>query len=85
MAVVERAESDVVPELGVPLNSPVISQVNSLLHVTCRHREDGVIESSYGPISDGVTGSDGGGGKLISVGVVMMRRCEDELVAQQSQ
>jgi hypothetical protein len=29
-------------------------------------------ESSYGPISDGVTGSEGGGGRLISVGVVIL-------------
>lgn len=40
MAVVDNADSEVVPELGVP-----------------------------GPISDGVTDSDGGGGKLIRVGV----------------
>lgn len=26
-----------------------------------------------GPISDGVTGSEGGGGRLISVGVVILR------------
>lgn len=43
MAVVDNAESEVVPELGVP-----------------------------GPISEGVTGSEGGGGKLIKVGVVIV-------------
>jgi hypothetical protein len=51
MAVVDSAEKEVVPELGVP-----------------------------GPMSDGVTGSEGGGGRLISVGVVMMssmRESED--------
>lgn len=26
-------------------------------------------ENTYGPMSDGVTGSDGGGGRLINVGV----------------
>lgn len=28
---------------------------------------------TYGPISEGVTGSDGGGGRLMSVGVVMLK------------
>lgn len=42
MAVVDKADRDVVPEFGVP-----------------------------GPISDGVTGSEGGGGRLIKVGVVI--------------
>lgn len=31
------------------------------------------IRISYGPISDGVTGSDGGGGRLIRVGVDIFR------------
>lgn len=33
---------------------------------------EGQEEESYGPISEGVTGSEGGGGKLIKVGVVIV-------------
>jgi hypothetical protein len=55
MAVVDRAERDVVVELGVP-----------------------------GPISDGVTGSEGGGGRLIRVGVVILPACTMKCVLDQS-
>lgn len=35
-------------------------------------------EGTYGPTSDGVTGSDGGGGRLIRVGVVMVASRNDD-------
>lgn len=57
MAVVDNAERDVVPELGVPLLG-----VNQMVASTKG--------STYGPMSDGV--SDWGGGRLISVGVDMI-------------
>lgn len=59
MAVVDRADSDVVPELGVPLSM-------SVSWISCGQTSRGI---TYGPISDGVTDSEGGGGKLIRVGV----------------
>jgi hypothetical protein len=69
MAVVDRADSDAVPELGLPLNPhPSPKSVNRFsinLHADGDKR-------SYGPISDGVGGSDGEGGKLMIVGVVML-------------
>ena len=55
---VDNAESEVVPELGVPL--PGMSS----------KREKRVWPMTYGPTSDGV--SDGGGGRLIKVGVGMI-------------
>lgn len=63
IAVVDKADKEVVPEFGVPL-SPCHQDVS----LPIQHRNQG----SYGPMSDGVTGSEGGGGRLISVGVVMM-------------
>lgn len=70
MAVVDSADREVVPELGVPLNHrhtvPKVSQpVPSQIETRRGWR-------AYGPISDGVTGSEGGGGRLISVGVVIV-------------
>lgn len=50
MAVVDKAEREVVAELGVP-----------------------------GPISDGVTGSEGGGGRLIKVGVDILQYARQEV------
>lgn len=51
MAVVDRADSDVVPELGVPLSM-------SVSWISCGQTGRGI---TYGPISDGVTDSEGGG------------------------
>lgn len=71
IAVVESADKDVVPELGVPL-PPLISElVGSFLMLTRAKRLSRCNrEDTHGPISDGV--SEGGGGRLISVGVVMI-------------
>jgi hypothetical protein len=65
MAVVDRAERDVVVELGVPLEK----------RLACCPKPDevpreGSYESrdAYGPTSDGVPGLEDGGGRLIKVG-----------------
>lgn len=53
---------DVMVELGVPLRA-------------CKHDPgaSGLVRmETYGPISDGVIGSDGGGGRLINVGADML-------------
>lgn len=63
MAVVERAEREVVPELGVPLM--MLGYIVGYV---------GRWEWTYGPMSDGVTGSEGGG-RLARVGVVMAIGC----------
>ena len=57
IATVDKAESDVVPEFGVPLVT-----LSVILN-------DDMFAETYGPMSEGVTGSEGGGGRLISVGV----------------
>lgn len=75
MAVVDRADSDVVPEFGVPLHRVSLVDIHG----------NATVESTYGPMSDGVTGSEGG--RLISVGVVMVLSpsiAESEKVAGQS-
>ena len=67
MAVVDRAESEVVPELGVPLFATSPQCQSTISPRGTRNQR------SYGPMSDGVTGSEGGGGRLISVGVVIVK------------
>lgn len=69
MAVVDSADSDVVPEFGVPLECP--DTISSLFPDSLQCKQGTRI--SYGPISDGVTGSDGGGGRLMRVGVDIVR------------
>lgn len=59
MAVVERADN---VEFGVPL-------VMTSASAGPRYRN----RRTNGPSSEGVVGSEGGGGKLISVGVVIFR------------
>lgn len=70
MAVVDKAEREVVVELGVPLSS---SRCQSISQTGRSGRW------SYGPISDGVTGSEGGGGRLIKVGVVILLYARQEV------
>lgn len=71
----ERGSTGVGGASDIPLNK----SVNHFLYYLCTRGKNEVMERSYGPISEGVTGSDGGGGKLIRVGVVMvMKRCQDE-------
>lgn len=41
-------------------------------HMAKKCMQERAGEESYGPISEGVTGSEGGGGKLIKVGVVIV-------------
>lgn len=65
MAVVDKADR---VEFGVPLARSV--------NVELRSRN----KKTHGPSSDGVTGSEGGGGKLIKVGVVMMDQVSKGLV-----
>jgi hypothetical protein len=60
IATVDKALKEVVVELGVPLYE---SELGILA---------GKLWRSYGPMSEGVTGSDGGGGRLIRVGVVIL-------------
>lgn len=76
MAVVDKAESEVVPELGVPLiGHDAVSGWFLAAHQpghTAKKMQAQEDRSwgSYGPISEGVTGSEGGGGgKLIKVGL----------------
>lgn len=73
MAVVDKADREVVPELGVLLLI-ITPKVSLPLFLPCNIERHGrqEIGGSYGPISDGVTGSEGGGGRLISVGVVIV-------------
>ena len=76
MAVVERAEREVVPELGVPLDLGERGKWGGL--VVWGARESGVKRrerDTYGPMSEGVTGSEGGGGRLINVEVAMAWPC----------
>lgn len=69
MAVVDKAEREVVAELGVPLSS----RCQSISQTGKSGRR------SYGPISDGVTGSEGGGGRLIKVGVDILQYARQEV------
>lgn len=71
MAVVERAEREVVVELGVPLGRDVSEEreeVGRGLETGCRQSG----RRTYGPMSEGVAGSEGGGGRLMRVGAAMI-------------
>ena len=70
MAVVERADREVVPEFGVPLPSPMSATIFANSAVSFLGSRPST--TTYGPMSDGVTGSAGGGGRLIKVGVVIL-------------
>lgn len=63
MATVESSDIEVVAELGVPL--PIVS---TLPVIHGRRKSPG---STHGPASEGVTGSEGGGGRFIRVGCDM--------------
>jgi hypothetical protein len=66
MAVVDKADREVVPEFGVPLRNEKSISVHVSLQVV--ETLEGALGPTHGPRSDGVTGSDGGGGRLMSVG-----------------
>jgi hypothetical protein len=82
IAVVERAEREVVVELGVPLclydsvSSNLTKRWTSCVIYRILGREN------YGPISEGVPGSEGGGGRLIKVGADIFRCCKNEIKPQ---
>ena len=59
MATVESSDMDVVAELGVPLVT-IVSKMRL-------KRKSAVEGATYG-MSEGVTGSEGGGGRLMRVG-----------------